>query len=257
MAVSSKTIVFIHGLFMNPLCWSEWVNFFSMKGFTCHTPAYPFHEGNPPSLRQTVHPDLGQLTLKNVIGHLSEYIDKLPEKPIIIGHSMGGLITQKMIAEGRGTAGVCISSAPPKGIFSFKWSFLKSNLPVINPFKVNSVCLPSVNWFQYAMCQNLTQEQTAREFDRLFIPESRNIPRSSAGSHGYIDFKKPHEPLLFIAGEEDHIIPSSLNRKNFYAYTDRNSKTDFKEFPHRTHHICAQQGWQEVATFALDWMNVL
>ncbi|MEI7802365.1 MAG: alpha/beta hydrolase [Bacteroidota bacterium] len=255
--MQSKTIVFIHGLFMNPKSWNYWKKYFEAKGYNCYTPAYPFHDGEPTELRKNINSKLCTLTFNQVIESLSSFIDKLPEKPILIGHSMGGLAVQKLIAMDKGVAGACIDSAPPKGIFSFQWSFLKANLPTINPLKGNSVCLPGVNWFQYAFCNLMTMEQTEKEYNEFVVPESRNIPRTSTGNDGFIDFKKPHQPLLFIAGEKDHIIPSSLNKKNFDAYKDAVSKKDFKEFPDRTHYICGQQNWEEVADYILNWVGKL
>lgn len=251
----TKTIVFIHGLFQNPNGWNEWKKYFEAQGFTCYAPAYPYHEGNPAELRKNQNPALATLTFGNVIDSLITFIDKLPEKPILIGHSMGGLAVQKLISMNKGVAGVCIDAAPPKGIFSFKWSFLKSNLPTVSPLKGNSICLPSVKWFQYAFCNTMTMEQTTIEYNKFVVPESRNIPRSSTKQDGYIDFKKPHAPLLFIAGEKDNIIPASLNKKNFDAYKDANSKKEFKEFAGRTHYICGQDNWQEVADYILTWVK--
>lgn len=99
--------------------------------------------------------------------------------------------------------------------------------------------MPAVRWFQYAFCTTMTMDEAQIEYTKFVVPESRNIPRSSTGNDGKIDFKKPHQPLLIIAGEEDNIVSSSLNKKNFNAYKDKNSKTDFKEFASRTHYICA------------------
>ena len=251
----TKTIVFIHGLFQSPQSWDEWKKYFESKGYTCYAPAYPYHEGNPADLRKNINPQLGTLTFGEVIDSLASFIDKLPEKPILIGHSMGGLAVQKLIAMNKGIAGICIDAAPPKGIFSFKWSFLKANLPTINPLKGNSVCVPTVKWFHYAFCNTMTMEQTGIEYNKFVVPESRNIPRSSTKNDGYIDFKKPHNPLLFIAGEKDHIIPSSLNKKNFNAYKDVTGKKYFKEFAGRTHYVCGQQNWQEVADYILEWIK--
>ena len=253
----SKTIVFIHGLFMNPASWETWIKFFEAKGYTCYAPAYAFHEGNPKELRNKIDPKLGKLSFGEVIDSLSVFIDKLPEKPILIGHSMGGLAVQKLLNLGKGVAGISIDPAPPKGIFSFKWSFLKANLATINPLKGNSVCLPSVQWFHYAFCNTMTLAETQIEYNKFVVPESRNIPRSSLKKAGKIDFIKPHNPLLIIAGEKDHIIPSSLNRKNFEAYKDKNSKTDFKVFEERTHYICGQKNWEEVASYISEWMTTL
>ena len=208
-------------------------------------PAFPFHEGKPEDLRSKINSALGYVTFNEVIDSLSTFIDNLPEKPILIGHSMGGLAVQKLIQMNKGVAGVCIDPAPPKNIFCFKWSFLKANLPTVNPFKGNSVCKPTIKWFHYAFCNTMNLEQTEIEYNKFVVPESRNIARSSVRNDGKINFSNPHNPLLIIAGEKDNIIPSSLVKKNFNAYRNKTSKTAFKEFPGRTHYICGQKNWKK------------
>jgi pimeloyl-ACP methyl ester carboxylesterase len=253
--MATKSVVFVHGLFQNPKSWAKWRAYFEAKGYNCQTPAYPYHEGEPSDLRKNIDPKLGTLTLGQVVDGIAKLIDTLPEKPIVIGHSMGGLIVQRLIGMDKAAAGVCIDTAPPKGISSFKWSFLKANLPTVNPLMGDSPCMPNVEWFHYAFCNLMTLEATRAEYDLFFLPESRNIPRSSTKADGYIDFKKPHHPLLFVAGGNDNIIPPSLNRKNYDAYLDPASKKDFKQFPGRTHYICGQENWEEVADYILDWIR--
>jgi pimeloyl-ACP methyl ester carboxylesterase len=250
----SNTVVFIHGLFMNPESWADWKKFYQEKGFACFTPAYPFHEGNPDFLRKNINPDLGKLTFMQVIDKLSEYIDSLPESPILIGHSMGGLAVQKLIGLNKGAAGICIDPAPPSGMFSFKWSFLKANISTVNPFKGNSPFLPDVKWFHYAFCNTMTLEQTETEYNKYVVPESRNIARSSTMKDGKVDFRKLEKPVLIIAGEKDNIVPSSLILKNYKACKEKNSRTEYREFADRTHFICAQPGWEEVANFTHEWI---
>jgi len=239
---------------MNPASWDGWVKLFESEGFMCHTPAYPFHEGAPEELRLSSPPGLGTLTFKDVIDHLSKFIDTLPEKPYLVGHSMGGLAVQVLLQAGKAKAGVAIDSAPPQGINTLKWSFLKSNLPTINPFKGNQPFLPSVKWFQYAFCNTMSLEEATVEYEKFVVPESRNIPRSRTGPNGKIDFGRPHAPLLMIAGEEDHIIPESLNKANFEAYTDIGSVRQFRVFPGRTHYLCNQPGWEPIADFVAGWL---
>ena len=72
---------------------------------------------------------------------------------------------------------------------------------------------------------------------------------------GYIDVAAPHPPLLFIDGEQDHIIPWSLVRKNFEAYSDPKSLKALKTFEGRTHYICNQQGWEGVAVYVHGWIQ--
>jgi pimeloyl-ACP methyl ester carboxylesterase len=255
--LQGNSIVFIHGLFMNPDSWSGWMNFYKDKGYDCHSPAYQFHEGSPDFLRKNINPGLSNLTFMQVIDRLSEYIDSLPERPVLIGHSMGGLAVQKLIGMNKGAAGICIDPAPPSGIFSFKWSFLKSNIATINPFKGNSPFLPDLKWFHYAFCNTMTIEQTEQEYNKYVVPESRNIARSSAMSDGKVDFIKLEKPMLIIAGEKDNIVPNSLVMKNYKACKDKNSRTEFREFQGRTHYICGQPGWEEVAKYTFEWIRKL
>ncbi len=252
---STKTIVFIHGLFVNPKSWSEWKAYFEAQGFTCYAPANPFQEGNPKDLRAQHKPELANVTFEDMVMHHAKFIDQLPERPILIGHSLGGLVVQKLISMGKGAAGVCIDAAAPKGILTSKWSFWKSNFPVINYLKGNSVFTPSQKWFHYAFCNTMTRAQSDANFEAFVIPESRNIPRGTLKKFAKIDFKKAHNPLLFIAGASDHIIPASLNLKNFKAYSDTGSVREFKEFPDRGHFICGEPNWQEVAGYVLSWIK--
>lgn len=250
-----KTIVFVHGLFMNDLSWNAWKVFFEEKGYTCIVPTYPYHKGIPSELRTNIPVELSKLELKDIVAYYKAIISELDVKPILIGHSMGGLIVQLLINQELGAKGICIDSAPPQGIFSFKWSFIKANLSTINPFKGNSPCLPSIEWFHYAFCNTMSLEECKEIYEKAVVPESRNIPRSSTTKQGKIDFKKAHVPLLFIAGEKDNIVPASLNRKNANAYKSKGSTVDFKEFLGRSHAICEQENWEEIADYILNWVE--
>ena len=132
---SSKTILFIHGMYMTPLCWEHWLDYFQAKGYRCIAPAWPDRDKPVRALRKN-HPDpqLGHLTLSRVIEHYASLIHMLEEKPILIGHSMGGLVVQLLLQRYEAIAGVAIDSAPPQGVFTTRQAFLKSNWPHINPF---------------------------------------------------------------------------------------------------------------------------
>jgi pimeloyl-ACP methyl ester carboxylesterase len=251
----SKTIVFIHGLFVNPTSWADWKAYFETNGYTCYSPANPCHEGDPEDLRQNPDPKLGLVNFEDVVDNISRFIDTLPEKPIVIGHSLAGLVVQKLISMDKAVAGVCIDGAAPMGIITLEWSFWKSNFPVINFFKGNSVFFPTRDWFHYTFCNTLSRTESDAAFDSYVVPESRNIPRGTLKSFAKIDFRKPHAPLLFIAGEKDHIVPASLNKTNFKDYKDPGSVREFKEFPGRGHFICGEPNWKEVADYVLNWLK--
>ena len=251
-----KDIVFLHGLFMNPKSWKKWVQAFEAKGYTCHVPAYPYHEGDPTALRSAVPAGLGLLTLDRVNLGIWRLVSRMPEPPIAVGHSMGGLIVQILMNNGLLKAGVCISPAPPAGIGSMEWSFLRSNLPVINPLKGDTTYLMSRSHFHYTFCNTMSISASDQAYTEFLVPESRNIPRTVRKS-GKVDFTRPHAPLLFVAGTEDHIIPRSLVERNWSRYTERRSKAELKVFPGRGHFICGQPGWEEVARFVVRWLSRL
>jgi len=253
--IQSRTIVFIHGLFVNPKSWAHWKTRFEQFGFVCHTPANPYHAGDPRELREHINPLLGKVTLEDEVNNIAGLIDSLPEKPILIGHSLGGFVVQKLLSMNKGVAGICIDGVPPKGIFTLKWSFWESNFPVINYFKGDSVFEPNKEWFHYAFAHLMTRENSDRVFDELVVPESRNVPRGTLADYAAIDFNAPHSPLLFIAGEMDHIVPAALNLENFHAYKDAGSIKEYIEFQGRTHFICGMPGWEEVADFVRDWLE--
>jgi pimeloyl-ACP methyl ester carboxylesterase len=256
-AHKSQTVVFIHGMFMTPTCWSGWVQRFEREGFRTLAPAWPLHDQSPTVLR-TKHPDvaLGRLTLDEVVDSYTKLIQALPEKPILVGHSMGGLVVQLLLERGLGAAGVAIDSAPPKGVISLKWSFLKSNWPVISPFAhKDQPYFPTLDEFAYAWAHSLPADEVRAAYDREVVPESRRVGNGPTSAAARVDFGARRAPLLFIAGGGDHIIPASLNWSNFKKYEDSAGVTEYREYPGRTHYTLEQPGWEEVADFVVEWVK--
>lgn len=126
--MASKTVLFIHGMYMTPLCWEAWLDRFLSKGLTALAPGWPGRELPVASLRQN-HPDpaLAALTLSDIVDHYTRIIQTMAHKPRVVGHSMGGLVTQILLNRGLVDAAVAIDSAPPQGVLSAQWSFIKAN----------------------------------------------------------------------------------------------------------------------------------
>ncbi len=253
--MKTKTIVFIHGMYMNSLCWKQWATYCQSKGYRCLAPDWP-GRNQPIDVLRKKHPDpqLGGLTLNTVLDHFVNTIKTLDGKPILIGHSMGGLIVQLLLQRDLATAGVAIDSAPPMGVFTTKWSFLKSNWPHITPFVSQSSPVEmTFERFQYTFVNGIPLPEQRAAYDKYVVPESRRIPRQSLTAK--VDFKRPHSPLLLVAGSADNIIPASLNKSNYAKYKMSSSVTDFKEFAGRTHFIIGQKDWEEVADYTLAWLT--
>lgn len=253
----SKTIVFVHGNFVSTRCWENWIPRFEGRGFRCVPIAYPGRDASVETLRANPDPALmASLTIEKVVEHHVRIIRTLPEKPIIIGHSFGGLLTQLLVQRDQAAAAVAIDSVPPMGIIPFTLSFYRSTAPVINPFVPASrpYVMSFAHWqYSFVNGQPLAEQRAA--YDRYLVPESRRLARGALSRGGRVDFKRQHAPLLLIGGENDRIMPAAVNRQNFARYAKSSpSITEYKEFTGRNHFtVIGGRGWEEVADYSLDW----
>lgn len=251
----SKTIVFVHGMFQNPKSWTNWINYFEAKGYDCIAPAWPLHDGEPATLRSNPPAGLGELSLDEIVTSIETVVGEQTERPIVIGHSVGGLIVQILSNKNLISAGVAIDSVAPNAMLSFDWGFFKNSAMITNPLKGDQPFMMDEKSFHENFCNTMTVEQSNVAYNLYATHDSRNVLRDCMGSAGKVDLELPHMPLLFIGGEKDQIIPPELNEKNAKAYTDKESITTFKEFANRGHFICGQPGWEEVASYTYEWLQ--
>ena len=254
--IPSNTILFITGAFVSHQCWAEWETYFQHNGFITHTPPWLFKDAPAKVLRER-HPDdeVASIRLSQLIDHYEKIALSLAEKPIIIGHSIGGLIAQILLSRGHAAAAVAIHSVPPQGIFTFKFSFLKAGWGPLG-FFTNSAetFMISFKQWQYAFTNGMPLDIQQKGY-ALAIPESKLVVRDTITSAAKIDFTKPHNPLLLLAGDIDHSIPASLNYSNYKKYSDKQSITAFKLFAGHNHYVLNQPGWKESAAYILDWLK--
>ena len=255
---TSKTIVFITGAFVSNRCWDEWKAYFEHQGYTCYAPAWPNKEA-PAAVLRSQHPNSPIATnrLAEVARFHADFIRRLPEKPILIGHSYGGLLTQLLVQKDLAVAGVAIHSVPPKGVLSFKWSFLRSVTPPLGLFtSAKTSFLMSFKQWQYAFTNGMSLAEQKASYEQFVTPESKKMSRDALSGAAKVDFSKPHVPLLFVAGSTDHIMPASLNYSTYQRYKKHSgSITDYKEFEGRNHFVLGLPTWREEADFIATWLE--
>lgn len=257
MITKSKSIILIHGNFVNDLSWANWKSYYEQKGYTVYTPANPGHDGNPTDLRNTVHPDLMQTGFIDVVQNIVKLIDTLPEKPLVIGHSMAGMAAMKLLELDKVSAAVSIDGAPPKNVFP-PFQTLKSVLPAFGFFSGTKYFMGSREWYDKCFFNTLPIGERAAAFSSFAVPESFKVSRELVlNSFSNIDFGKPHQPILFIGGGSDAIFPASLTTTIANKYKDTNSKVDLKIFQGKSHFICGEKGWEIVADYILEWYENL
>jgi pimeloyl-ACP methyl ester carboxylesterase len=253
----SKNIVLIHGNFVNDTSWTEWKRYYEQKGYKVYTPANPGHFGNPSELRTKVHPELIKTGFIDVVNNIAKLIDGLPEKPLVIGHSMAGMATMKLIEMGKAAAGVSIDGAPPKNVFP-PFQTLKTALPAFGFFSFKKYFMGSRKWYDHSFFNTIPDPDKEKAFEKFAVPESYKVSRQLVlNSFSNIDFKKPHAPILFIGGGSDNIFPPSLTKTIAGKYKDTNSRVDIKIFDGKSHFICGEPGWENVAHHILDWYENL
>lgn len=253
----SRSIVLIHGNFVNNTSWTEWKRRYEQKGYTVYTPANPGHEGNPTDLRNKVHPALTKTGFIEVVNSIARLIDTLPEKPLVIGHSMAGMATMKLLELGKAAAAVSIDGAPPKNVFP-PFKTLTAVLPAFGFFSTKKYFMGSRNWYNKCFFNTLPEKDRSLAFENIAVPESYKVSRQLVlNSFSNIDFGKPHEPILFIGGGKDNIFPQSLTKTIANRYKDKNSHVDLKIFEDKSHFLCGEPGWEHVADYVLNWYEKL
>lgn len=250
-----QTIVFIHGMFQNDKSWAHWIDYFEQLGYTCLAPAWPMHEGEPKALRQSPPPGLGDLRLNQLIMKMEDVVNSTDEKPIVIGHGVGGLITQILAGRNAISLGVVIASVAPNSMLSLDWDFFKNAVTITNPLKGDEPIYMDLESFHKNFCNTLNADAAAKAYEDTVTYDSRNVLRDCMSEPGEIDVDLPHAPLLFISAEEDNMIPCKLVEKNAEAYTDQSGIADYKEFFNRSHFICGEPEWEQVAAYIAEWIG--
>jgi len=258
----TQTILFIHGAWMTPRCWEPMVAAFTDKGFDCVAPAWPGKDRSVEAIRADPSP-LAGLGVAQIVDHYAAIIQALPEPPILVGHSFGGLFVQLLLDRGLGRAGVAIDPAPPKGVNGLAPSAVRSLIGVLaTPFGWRKPIHWSFERFRYAFVHTLPADEQRAAYDRHVVPETGRIFFQAAaapfspGSPLKLDFKRAvRAPLLIIAGEADRIVPATVVRRTFKRYAAGTARTDFKAFPGRVHWIIAEPGYREVVEHIRGWLQ--
>ncbi len=248
----TKTVVFITGAWMHISSWDKFRSAFEAAGHTTHAPAWPYLEGKPADLRANPDKRLGRLTFGQIVDHYARYIDTLPEQPIIIGHSMGGLIAQLLLDRGYGVAGVAMDPGPTAGAFPGLISLLAALPPVLSG--PSTPYLISRDGFarNFANVQSPAEQQAA--YDDYVVPTSSRIFYQAAGMIGTgVNAKARTQPLLVLSAEHDRTVSPFLARQVYSLQKKAAARTDFHEFEGRDHFLAGGKGWEEVAQYTLDW----
>ncbi|WP_262047381.1 alpha/beta hydrolase [Bradyrhizobium sp. Bra78] len=251
----SKTIMLVHGAWVTTDCWAGFRKFFEDRGHKVVVPPWPYMDKPAEALQRSPDRRMAALTIKDLVDHFETHIRALPEPPILMGHSFGGLIVQMLLDRGLGAAGVAIDAGPPRGVLPSPTA-TKSALPVLLAWRGWSRILTmSFKSFSTTFANTLPASQMKATYDRHIVPAPGRIYFQAAlGLGNGVTFKNPKRPpLLLIAAAEDRTSTPSMVRVMYRKHSRAPSRTDILEFPSRSHWLIAEPGWEEVADKALKW----
>lgn len=239
-------IVFVHGAWHAAWCWDEFfLDYFVQHGYVVHALSFQHHGSShaPKSLRRC--------HIADYLGDLASFVRTLPETPILVGHSMGGLVVQKYLERAQAEAGVLLASVPTIGAIG---GTLRTVLRIPGKF-----VKATLQWRLYPVIE--TPELARHAFFSESLPEDR-LQRYFAQlqDESYTAFldmvlvpprpRRVSTPMLVLGGGKDAIFTPAEIEATARAYN-----TQAHMFPGVAHDMMLEDGWQDVADHIIEWLN--
>ncbi|MEQ8700185.1 MAG: alpha/beta hydrolase [Bauldia litoralis] len=260
-ATSRPTVLFIHGMWGGGHQWADWQAFFGERGFDTRAPTLRHHDVDPAGAPPEA---LGKVSLLDYAADLEAEIDALPDKPILVGHSMGALIAQILAARGRCKAAVFLTPAPPAG-----WpAVVELAMPSVTRTLLGKTFGPgltgrphrlSFKQAAYSCLNNMPEDRQREEYSR-WVWESGRVLFEIA--FWYLDWRRRAArvnpanmtvPTLTVSCGRDRITPRPVVRRIAERY--RPAGGDYKTYDRHGHFLIREAGWEQVAADCLAWIE--
>jgi pimeloyl-ACP methyl ester carboxylesterase len=256
-----RPVVFVHGLWLHASSWAPWVELFREKGYEPVAPGWP-HEPDTVEEARARPEAVAGVGIDDVVNHVGAIVDALPAPPVIIGHSFGGLIAEKLLGMGKGAAAVAIDPAQIKGVLPLPLAQLRAGLPALgNPANRSRAVSLTAKEFRFGFGNAVSEEESDRLYDAWTIPSpARPLFQAAAAnfslhSEAAVDTSNSERgPLLLVSGLEDHTVPDVVTRSTLKQYRNSTAVTELKQFEGRGHSLTIDSGWREVADAVLAWL---
>jgi pimeloyl-ACP methyl ester carboxylesterase len=261
-ASAATPVVFVHGLWLLPSSWDRWAALFEEAGYVAVTPGWP---ADPETVGEAhAHPEV---FAGKGIGQIADYeesiIRRLDRRPVVIGHSFGGLLTEILAGRGLSAASVAISPAPFRGVLPLPISALRAGSPVLgNPRNRHRAVPLTYDQFRYAFANAVSEDEAKTLYDTFAVPASGKplFQAASANLNPWTEAKVATKnpargPLLIIDGEKDNTVPWAIANASFKRQQRNEGVTEIVKIPNRGHSLTIDGGWREVADTTLQFVQ--
>jgi non-heme chloroperoxidase len=261
MTAPPVPVVFVHGLWIHSDAWQPWVELYRSAGYDAIAPGWPGDSGSADDTRKNPAA-VANKGIDDITSGYLDVIDLLAARPVVIGHSFGGLIAQKLLAQGAAVAAIAIDPGQIKGVKPLPFAQIRSGLPVLSkPGNKKRAVTLTRKQFRYGFGNALPESESGELYERYAIPgpgkplfeaSAANFKKSSPAA---VDTRKRDRgPLLIVGGGKDHTVPEVVARAAYKLYSGSGAVTEYHVFPDRGHSLVFDHGWRQVADYTLSWL---
>lgn len=235
-------VLLVHGMFGGAWYWADYQAFLAQHGYESHAINLRGHHDSRPV------PDIGKVRLRDYVEDALSAARALGN-PIVIGHSMGGLIAQKVAEAGACRAAIFMSAAPPRWIPVVSWLLLKKQAKFLKPLLLHQPLLPDRSDADALMFNRTPVADRAAFFARL-VPESGRAGFDlSIGAIAVREWRVTC-PTLVVTGTDDQFVVPRVARALARKY-----KAPLKQYDAFAHHIMSEPGWERPAADVVAWLD--
>src|SRR3954452_21446682 len=279
-ASTSTPVVFVHGLWLLPSSWERWAALFEEAGYVAVLPGWP---DDPETVEEAkAHPDVfAGKGIGEIADHLETIIRRLDRKPVVIGHSFGGLLpefvvgrwlaattvgalpTETLACCGLAAASVAFSAAPFQGVLPLSISALRAaSVALRNPANWNRAVPLTYDQFRYSFGNAVTETEAKALYESHSVPgPGEPLFQAAAAnfnpwSEAKVKTKRSDRgPMLIISGDVDHTVPWAIANAAYKKQKRNEGVTEIVKIVGRGHALTIDSGWREVAETSLAFVR--